>query len=185
MGDKNDQTYTTKSGRAVKRKFESLNFTVNKKMVLTRDDERERERESNTSQASQIEAEWEKLNQERIRLEQLKASLEAQKKRLQPTTRVVNGGEYLENARNITEGFTAIVSNVNGIKFDMTIPKLSNEMEIHPVKFLDEVQKFFKIKNVPEEKKLIVIEHALEGKANSWFRLKEHFENFQQFKNQF
>lgn len=70
MADDKKHTYITKSGRVSKQKFETHNFidrTKKKKMPILHEDERNRP--SDNPQGVDMEVEWEKLKQERERLE--------------------------------------------------------------------------------------------------------------------
>lgn len=47
------------------------------------------------------------------------------------------------------------------------MPIFKDEFTSNPVEFLEKLEKFFRLKNVKEDKKMLIVEHfALEGRAS-------------------
>lgn len=53
------------------------------------------------------------------------------------------------------------------------------------MEFVEGLEKFFKIKNVKDDRKMLIVEHALEGKASLWLDLRQNIQNYNEFKEQF
>lgn len=154
-------------------------------MPVLRDDDGRATTSGSSSQIGNMEAEWERLRAERENFERMKAAFEAERNRdPQPIARdEANQGQI--NHENVVEQFAAVVSNVQQIHIDIKIPKFKDETEKHPMEFIEELEKYMKTKNVKEVRKMSVVEHALEGKADLWFNLRENFMNYEDFKEQF
>lgn len=90
-------------------------------------------------------------------MEQLKENLEAEKKRQheEMIRRDNNGQEQAQanNIRTVTEDLPTIVSNAHNVQIDIKVPTFNNEIEKNPMEFLNQMEKFLKIKNVREERK--------------------------------
>ena len=78
-----------------------------------------------------------------------------------------------------------IVSAMGISQLDYKIPKFANENESHPIEFLEKVEKFFTVKNINNEKKMALIEIALEGSARLWLNLQNSFNTYEAFKEAF
>lgn len=88
-----------------------------------------------------------------------------------------------ESNRNETaNNFCAIIGNLQTMQLDVKPPKFSDEWKRNPLEFIEALEKFFKIKDVKENKKLIMAEHSLEGKAQIWINLNNNFISYSQFK---
>lgn len=94
-------------------------------------------------------------------------------------------GQSQANIRSVAEDLTTIVSNAHSTQIDIKVPKFKNEIETNPVEFMTQMEKFSKMKNVREDRKMAFVELALEGKAGSWLNLKDNITNFNDFKIQF
>ena len=52
---------------------------------------------------------------------------------------------------------------------DIKMPTFSNELETNPKSFLEELDRYFKIKNInADTRKMMLAEHALEYQARTW-----------------
>lgn len=193
MAEEATETYVTKSGRISKQRFKHYNFPLRLKvsktnMPILRDDEVEANRRR------ERELEQQNLERQRRELEQLRAEIEAQRAALERTQQqqqqqpAVHDNPQVErnqSQNNRLEEIAAIVGNVQNFHAEIKMPKFDNEIDRNPAEFLDEIDKFFKIKSVKNEKKMNVIEHALQGKAALWFELRVEFRDYDQFKEDF
>ena len=93
-----------------------------------------------------------------------------------------NASNNLQNVSVRNFDICNLVSAIGSSQLDYKIPKFSNENECHPLEFLDKMEKFFRIKNINDEKKLVSIEIALEGNARLWFNLTNDFDTYENFK---
>ena len=115
------------------------------------------------------------------RLLQIQRSQQVNTTITQPTevqTPINNNIEFLRD-------LGAIINNTNSYQIDMTIPKFSDENDTNPKAFLNDLEKFFRVKNISNERKLSITEHALSGKAKFWFELNHNYTNYEHFKNLF
>ena len=70
-------------------------------------------------------------------------------------------------------------------QLEYRMPKFSDENASHPLEFLEQMEKFFKIKNISVENKMGLIEVALEGNARLWLNLQRQYETYEHFKDEF
>lgn len=77
------------------------------------------------------------------------------------------------------------ISNINHTQLDVKYPKFSDENSRNPLEFLCDLEKYFSIKNVPDHRKISIVELALENKAQYWISLQNKFTRYEQFREQF
>lgn len=162
----------------------------------------------------QMQAEQGELTRQREELELLRQQLEAQRVALERQQQQLFQREQLQaqqlppvvvnnpivqqpenvnaqidqNREQINRGgidIATIVSTVQNFHIDVKMPKFSNEMDKNPVEFLEELKKFFKVKNIKDERKIMMVEHALEGKASLWLELQPIVASFELFEEKF
>ncbi|XP_043475020.1 uncharacterized protein LOC122506772 [Leptopilina heterotoma] len=81
-------------------------------------------------------------------------------------------------------GFNNKAKNVTNI--DMVIPQFYDQYQDNPIKFLDNIKQYIKIKNVPNECESLIIKTALKGRAKSWFMSNNNkWGSFAQFEEDF
>jgi len=80
--------------------------------------------------------------------------------------------------------FGSIVGALNFNHLDIKIPRFNDEMQYNPLEFLDDLEKFFRVKNV-KEKMMSTVEIALEGKAKLWLSLQDDINSYIQFRDLF
>lgn len=169
--------YISKSGRKSKQLFENYNFmskSKNKHNMPILQDEASASRE--TMRKQELDAERQELARQRRELEEMKQRLEA-RLNAQPTQRH-------EQRTNGMEEIQTIVSNFSNFQIEVQMPKFGDESEKNPMAFLEEIEKFFKVKNIKEERKMEIIEHALTGRASLWFET-QNSDNYEIFKAKF
>ncbi|KAJ8671040.1 hypothetical protein QAD02_002299 [Eretmocerus hayati] len=83
------------------------------------------------------------------------------------------------------ELMNGMISNLQNLYIDVPLLLFDGDRE-NPLRFLENLEKYFIRRNTPERHKLLVVEGALTGKAKTWFdhRL-EPFANYQTFRTQF
>ena len=69
-----------------------------------------------------------------------------------------------------------IISATEFSQVEYRMPKFSDENASHPLEFLEQMEKFYKIKNISVENKMGLIEVALEGNSRLWLNLQRQFE---------
>lgn len=84
-------------------------------------------------------------------------------------------------AADIGDILNAFTSGQSEIKF----PKFEDESKTNPVKYIDDLERYFRVKNVGPARKLLTVESTLEGKARTWLDLSEGIDSYETFKNQF
>lgn len=143
------------------------------------------------AQRQAIERDRESLERDRQELERLRREIEAQRATLQQQQQrlraeIPQHGNIQDQQRAVnTEEITTIISNVQNFQIDIKMPKFKDDYERNPIEFLEEMKRFFKAKNVKQEKKMTIVEHALEGRASLWMDLQNNIENYDQFKVRF
>ncbi|KAL7307659.1 hypothetical protein TKK_0000343 [Trichogramma kaykai] len=132
-------------------------------------------------------------------LENLKKQLQEQQEKLDRYKRVetLNQHESLidlqvssqqqspQNAYYFSSDFTSMISNAQSMQLDIKIQEFEDENSMNPLEFLDDVDRFYRIKNIKDDKKLNVMSVLLQGKARIWFELYSPFQSFDQFRKAF
>ena len=62
-----------------------------------------------------------------------------------------------------------LVGAVGFSQLEYRLPKFIDENDCHPLEFLEKMEKFFKVQNISEERKISAVEIALDGNARLWF----------------
>ena len=142
--------------------------------------------ESEAAQRIRMEQEQENLDRQRRELERLREEFEAQQIELRQQTRanvpLVNDQQpRVNNADEIT----AIVSNIQKFHIEAKMPEFSDEMEKNPVEFLEEMEGFFKIKKITVDREMVLVKHALTGRAGLWIDFNGGIDTYVQFKELF
>ena len=78
-----------------------------------------------------------------------------------------------------------IVGAINHSNIEIKIPKFCDENQSNPLEFIANMEKFFRIKNIKEEKKMSMIKIAFEGKARSWLMLQGQVMTYSNFNKLF
>lgn len=71
------------------------------------------------------------------------------------------------------------------LNLDIKMPKFHDETNINPRVFLDQLDKYFALKGISPERRLLVIEYFLEGRAKNWFELLSNLTSYDEFKQKF
>lgn len=154
-----DKIYVIQSGRKSKQTFPNYRFDPKarharqNKMLLLPDD-----RDSERVRRMEFEAERADLDRQRRELEQLRNELKTREDAQQQ--KGTNQGQRSTSAEEIT----AIISNVQNFQIDLKIPKFRDQLDRNPLEFLEEVERFFKIKNISNDRKFELVISHLGGK---------------------
>ena len=178
------------------------NTASNQLMAMQQD--LERQRQDIQSQQAVLQQQRAALDQEKVALQraqmfevqQLRTQLEQAQLQInqsqsrndqhRPETAQVQNNANGQPAANVsTNEICNVVSAMTGNQFDVKMPTFSNEIERNPQEFIEELEKFFRIKNIKENKKISGVESALMGKAQYWFHLQDNFASYNEFKNAF
>lgn len=87
--------------------------------------------------------------------------------------------------RDFATEFIAMIGNVQLNHIDVNIPSFSDENSSNPLEFLDEVESYFKMRQIQLDRKLHVVTMLLKNKARIWMDLQDNFQNYDQFKDAF
>ena len=79
-----------------------------------------------------------------------------------------------------TANICSVISALNNSRsIELKMPIFSDENEYNPLEFLDDIKKYFKIKNITtDERKLDCLDIALDGKSRSWWKLQHNIHMF-------
>lgn len=75
----------------------------------------------------------------------------------------------------------SLVEHLQGTRIDILTPKFSDSYQTNPLRFLDDVDRFFRAKSIRDDRKLAVIESCLSGRARTWFVINRN--NFERYEN--
>ena len=78
-----------------------------------------------------------------------------------------------------------VVNNLSYAQLDVKIPKFSNENSSNPLEFLNDLERFFIVKNTKEVKNMAVVQLAFENKSRLWLDLQSNFEKYEKFKDSY
>lgn len=179
-----DHVYVTRSGRKSKSivpNYRSVNLSRKprvRKMPMVPKDSRD---QNEGSLQARMEEERAELDRQRREIERLRRELDERQRAQQQQQIPQSQGQ--RTASN--EELSAIISNVQNFHIDIKAPKFKDEIEKNPVEFLEEMEKFFKIKNVKNDRRIILIEQALEGRASLWLETKLDITTYEEFKTSF
>ena len=90
-----------------------------------------------------------------------------------------------QNVRVQNSDIFNIVSALGFPQLEYKLPKFSDENGCHPLEFLESLEKFFRVKNINDDRKMASIEIALEGNARVWLNLQNGFDDYNTFKTAF
>lgn len=197
MANENNEKIYTKYGREVKLRFQISNkdksnkSNINNKM-LGRDDprneENNRERANQQEVIDRLQAELttlrETLEKQRVDFEakveeEIKARNVQREAEPEPRNPPAQGP-----VEDIAREFAAVMSHMRPSQHvDIKQPKFEGQGKHNPVEYINQLEKFFKIKKIIiESDKLIIAENGLEGMASQWFDTQKEFETYAQFK---
>ena len=176
------------------------NATSEQIIAMQRDFERQRQEIQNQQavvQQQRAALEQEKATLQRtqmVEIQQLRAQLQQAQLQINQRRNDQQRVETLQTQNNAngqpavnvsTSEMCNVVSAITGNQFDIKMPIFSNEIERNPKEFIQELEKFFRIKNIKDNKKISGVESALMGKAQYWFHLQGNFASYDEFKNAF
>ncbi|XP_024946815.1 uncharacterized protein LOC112495254 [Cephus cinctus] len=79
-----------------------------------------------------------------------------------------------------------LVEQFRSNKVEIALPKFSDNGLTNPQQFLHELERYCRLRDVPPESKLKIVETCLAGRALNWFTIhRDDFRNFQHFVNKF
>lgn len=137
------------------------------------EDQQQRQREA------VILAERENINRERGELERMRVQLEQRERELNrgqvhAMQAPVNDGNGVNQQRDFAQNLGIMLNNLQLGDREIKVPKFENELEKNPKEFLEDIERYFRVKNINTEvRKLIAVEHALEGRGAPGSTIKE------------
>ena len=204
----NQSAYITRSGRITKRPLLNNSLRLGEKKKLKRafemgeaqraDFERrltelENERVALQTQNEDLRNARIAENQHnRLEIQRLQQELQAARSGVNsrqnqpPAAHVHAQNNQQENVGNVNAAeVCSILGNLNSLQLECKVPKFYDENQQNPLEFLEEIEKYFRIKRINENNKMSTIEVALDGKARLWLNLNNNFESYEQFKQAF
>lgn len=86
---------------------------------------------------------------------------------------------------NITDVNVCDIVGLNLIQYENKIPKFKNENEMNPLEFLEILDRYLNLKNIKDDKKLAIVDMALERKAHLWWMLQSNIKTYEEFVKSF
>lgn len=211
MASPNDcLNYITRSGRNLRKIVTNLFGTSSRKPrgsqakmnVIPDDDPRQRQREETERYRAEIAALNQQLadrtaseNEARVQLQQIQQQLQELQQQQQQNQRnedrrqvehqVQNENVVVPPQRDYAAEFVALIGNVQVNQIDVSIPSFSDENSVNPLEFLDEVERYFRMRQIANDRKVHIVTMFLKNKTRSWIELQNVFENYDQFKTAF
>lgn len=168
----------------------------------------ERERQNLEQMRARLEAERQEIEAQRIQQQQAAAALAQQQQQHQQAVALAQqqhqqalaalkqqqrqGNNVAQQPRhgqplelNASADLRALLGALNLGNNDLKAPKFSNENESNPREFIESLEKYFNVKNIPNNQKMQVVEAALQGKAKIWIDLQNNLQNYDAFKVRF
>lgn len=190
-------SFTTQYGRKTKQQYKNLNFRSlseerNCKTPKMSGESKAKEGMRGSALTDPVKAQRQRMDtiqRQQEEIEQLQLQIEKQKRELEAQMqRRVDDNTERDRHRDVNEGnwvrqVAAVIEQGSQLKFDIKLPKFENEALKNPVEFLEELEKFCRLKNMNRDTdKMLVIENALEGRACCWFTVNRinDFETFKQ-----
>lgn len=97
---------------------------------------------------------------------------------------VIKQNQTINHGTGNNRDLAAVIENICMMNVDVKIPKFDDTEMINPKKFLNELERYFLLKKIPENCKLTLIRHVLENRAKMWFETKK-FNNYDAFVTEF
>lgn len=132
--------------------------------------------------------EWEAL---RLRMvDEMREAREAREAQDREIRRLREENEQLRNNSNATEGgernagmLNGLVHGIQSMNLNVKLPRFGNDLTVNPNEFVEQVEKYFRVKKVQDECKLLVLETLLDGRARDWYKAQNNaYADFEAFK---
>ncbi len=134
--------------------------------------------ENLTTEIQELRAKQEKYNEMEEELKILRAKCDEGSER----------GRCMRGDRNCEQsgGIANLLVDVQKLNIEIRLPKFSDEDARHPIEYIRDLENYFKVRNMTDSAKLLVIENSLENKAKYWFENnKLEIATFDVFKEKF
>lgn len=97
-----------------------------------------------------------------------------------------NQTQNRQNDNDGTQAINNIVAGLRVLNIDSKMPKYDDNQTKNPNEFLNNLNRYFTIKQINDEHRLLLIENALEGRAKMWYETnRDEFMDYEQFKAAF
>lgn len=140
-----------------------------------------------------IDEEWRRITEERQRLVEERIELERMRNSLRinplPQQQEIDRNQpqiQPANDNNATNGelVNGLVTHFQNLQINLNLPKFNEDH--NPLEYLEEVERYFKLKNIRNEHKLALIENIIDGRARTWYEaIKDSIDTFEAFKQSF
>ena len=87
-----------------------------------------------------------------------------------------------QNVRSQNYDICSVINALGFSQLEYKLPKFSDGNEYHPLEFLENLEKFFRVKNIADDRKMVSVEIALEENARVWFNLQNNINTYESFK---
>ncbi|KAK2575275.1 hypothetical protein KPH14_007660 [Odynerus spinipes] len=178
---------------------QNTSIKVNKTSKTKRISNTRRKEESTQSmsqgrndEASEIENEWQRLRSEKERLERERQEIEKIRNEIMATQRPANTenqDDRTERTRSRNDQpeeqlVNGLVNHLKNLHVNINIPKFIEEN--NPVEYIEDTERYFKLKNVSSEQQLVVIENIIEGRVKVWYNaIRDRIATFAEFRQAF
>lgn len=79
-----------------------------------------------------------------------------------------------------------IINHLNSFNVDIKVPKFTGEDNTNPREFINDLERYFELKHLLVEQKILVVHGALEGRAKIWLDSRRiRFRTYEDFKTSF
>ena len=185
----------TKKAVVENNKTNKKNSIANMADVQQQREELERQRRELEQMQARIAAQQAELNNSRAALEeqnrqatQAQQELAAQRAEIE-RARIGQNPVQANAIQQVNQNaldLGVIIGNVQTMHLDIKVPEFRDEKTTNPLQFLEDAERFFKIKNIiNDQNKLNVINVLLHGKARAWLELNNGFQSFALFRENF
>ncbi|XP_048514938.1 uncharacterized protein LOC125501868 [Athalia rosae] len=114
----------------------------------------------------EIQKEWRRLKEEQAKIDQQRADLERTRLEMIQQSQADQLQIQIPDNDQVVSG---LVKHLQYLHIDVKVPKFSENG--HPVDFLEDLERYFKYKNVRGDHRLLVIESILEGRVKIWYEV--------------
>lgn len=120
----------------------------------------------------------------RAEIEALRIELEREKTKHQPQQTESRSAGIDALSQNVANrALLGLLGHFQSMNVEVSVPKFSDSGFKNPHEFIEDVERYFRCKNIRNDQKLIVLETFLRGRARAWFLInRQDCDNFHDFR---
>lgn len=127
-------------------------------------------------------AKQEKYDEMESELRALRLESERERQRREDARDNANSVGSNQNSNVISN----LLMDIHRLNVEIKVPKFNDEDKKHPIEYINEIENYFRARNMGDSGRLLIIENSFEGKAKYWFENnKSTILTFTSFKEQF